>query len=384
PSVDPIHGGFLEELSSGGEFTGREKFLTLQARQVWFFSRVAREGIRPHDSLEAAKSGFDFLVNHFHDSEHGGYFAKVEVNGQPVDRRKHVYPNAFVIYAFVEYYRATRDESALGEAGKLFQVLEEHCYDTKYGGYREFFYDDWRLITDPSEAGYVGAINTKTYNSHLHLLEAFAQLFRETQDPLVGERLAELIDINTLTVSSPNGPFNIDGWNRDWTPVETERNMRASYGHDVECAWLVIDAAEALGRSPATLRNWAESIVAYSLEFGYDERHGGFCYTGPGGKMSDDRKKVWWTQNEAMVAMLLLHQMTGRKRYREAFDGTMQFVFDHQIETDGGWWNTLKEDGSASDNPSRTSMWQGGYHNGRSLIFCEKMLRDNSKSDRDN
>lgn len=375
PSVDNQHGGYLEELTRDGKFAGDEKFLTLQARQVWFFSRVAQEGIRRQESLAAAKSGFDFLVKHFHDPKYGGYYAKTSRSGEKIDSRKHVYPNAFVIYAFVEFHRATGDEVALQKAVQLFDVLEEKCHDKQHGGYQEFFYDDWRLITDPNEAGYVGAINTKTYNSHLHLLEAFAQLYRETKSPLVGQRLAELIDINTLTVRHPQLPFNVDGWNRDWSVIHTDRNLRASYGHDVECAWLVMDAAEALGRSPSTFRSWAESIVNYSLTYGYDNQHGGFCYTGPENKSSDDRKKVWWTQNEAMVAMLVLHKMTGKNVYRDAFDGTMKFVLEHQIEKDGSWWNTVSTDGSPVQNRSRTSMWQGAYHNGRSLLMCEKMLR---------
>ena len=377
-SVDTEHGGFLEELSQDGEFTGEEKFLTLQAREVWFFSRVARENVRKNETLAAAKSGVEFLTKHFRDPERGGYFAKTTRDGKPTDRRKHVYPNAFVIYAFVEYYRATGDEAALVKAKELFQVLEKRCYDREFGGYQEFFYEDWRLITDPKEAGYVGAINTKTYNSHLHLLEAFSQLYRETKDPFVGKRLAELIDINTERVKHPGRPFNIDGWNRDWSPIETERNLRASYGHDVECAWLVLDAAEALGRNPSTLRSWAESIVSYSIKYGYDHRYGGFFYTGPVDKLSDDRKKVWWTQNEAMIAMLVLHRMTGNARYQKAFEGTVNFVLQHQVEDDGSWWNTVNQDGSIVDNPSRTSMWQGAYHNGRSLLICEKLLRDES------
>lgn len=375
-SVDPEHGGFLEELSEDGKFQCDEKFLTLQARQVWFFSRVAREGIREAETLAAAKSGYAFLTQHFHDAENGGYFAKTSTAGVPTDRRKHIYPNAFVIYALVEYHRATGEGEALERALELFGVLDANCYDQEHGGYQEFFYEDWRLITDPNEAGYVGAIDTKTYNSHLHLLEAFAQLYRETEDKRVGERLAELIEINTKKVRYPKGPYNVDGWNRDWSVIDTEKNMRASYGHDVECAWLVLDAAQALGQEPAGLQAWAESIVAYSMKYGYDHRYGGFFYTGSPYKLSDDRRKVWWTQNEAMVAMLVLHKRTGNARYRFAFEGTMNFLWNHQIEEDGSWWNTVNQDGSPTEYPSRSSMWQGAYHNGRSLLMCEKLLRE--------
>lgn len=379
-SIDKKFGGYLEVLDAEGRFAESEKFLTLQARQVWFFSALANAGIRKEESLSAASSGYEFLTTYFYDKENGGYFAKTARDGSPVDRRKHVYPNAFVIYAFVEYYRASGEDEALAKAIELFSTLESKCYDSQFGGYQEFFYDDWALITDPEESGYVGAINTKTYNSHLHILEALTQLYLETKDPLVGDRLSELIDINTLSVKHPDYPCNIDGWNRNWTMIESERNLRASYGHDVECSWLVLDAAKALGRSTATLRSWAETICDYSLKHGWDETNQGLCYTGPLGGSSDDRKKVWWTQSEAMVAMLTLYDLTDDPRYRTKFDSVFEFVQKHHLAEQGGWWANLKEDGSVGDDKVRTSMWQGAYHNGRALLICERMLKNLAKS----
>ena len=374
-SIDRENGGYLEVIDSNGQFVAGDKFLTLQARQLWFFSTLAVAGIRTDETRAAAKTGYDCLRDKFFDDRHGGYFTKVSPSGEVVDRRKHVYPSAFVIYAFVEYHRATGQREPLQLAMNLFQTLEKHCHDKMHGGYNEFFYDDWTPVTDPKESGYIGAIGTKTYNSHLHLLEAFAQLYRETDDELVGKRLAELIDINVDKVRHPDYPCNIDGWNPDWTMVKTEHNLRASFGHDVECAWLVLDAADALGIDPKTLVPWAKEIVAYAMEYGYDAKHRGFFYTGPLGKQADDRKKEWWTQSEALVSMLTLEKLTGDSAYRRYFAETLDFIEQKQIAKQGGWWATLNEDGSLGQSRSRTSMWQGAYHNGRALLRCEQLLR---------
>ena len=146
------------------------------------------------------------------DRKNGGYFSKVSDAGQPTDRRKHVYLNAFVLYGLVAYHQATRDPQALAAARDLFRVLEEKAHDRENGGYVEFFYEDWRPITDPKEPGFVGAIGTKTYNTHLHVLEALAELYRAWPDPVVGQRLGELLAINTRTVHHPDFNCNIDGW----------------------------------------------------------------------------------------------------------------------------------------------------------------------------
>ena len=378
-SIDAQFGGYHEELDDDGQFKPGNKFLTLQARQVWFFSALAIRGIQTEASLRAAKTGYEFLRAHFLDVENGGYFLKTHRDGKALDTHKHIYPNAFVIYALVEYHRATGQQAPLDEALQLFQVLEERCYDRSFGGYREYFHSNWEPVTDTSQHGVVGAVGTKTYNSHLHVLEAFAQLYRETKHELVGLRLGELVTINTNTVKHPALPCNLDGWREDWSMIRSERNVRASYGHDIECSWLVLDAAQALGRRPKTLQSWAEAICGYSIKHGYDRKNGGFFYSGPVGSASDDRKKEWWTQSEALVAMLTLYRLTGKQEYRERFNETFAFVVDHQIHPDGGWRASLDSEGRIQ-NPSRSSMWQGAYHNGRALMLCEDLLRASGRS----
>jgi mannobiose 2-epimerase len=302
--VDKTNGGYLESLKGDRFAATGEKFLTLQARQVWFFSTLAEAGIEKEAALAAAKSGVDFLEGNFRDRTNGGYFAKVSDNGRPTDRRKHVYLNAFALYALAAYHRATGDAAALAAAKDLFRTLEARCHDAANGGYNEFFHDDWRPITDPREPSFVGPPGTKTFNTHLHVLEAFTELYRVWPDPLVRRRLEELLVINTSTIRLPQHGCNVDGFTPDWKPIETARNLRASYGHDVEAAWLCLDAARALGQPPALLRAWAEGLAGYSLKHGLDRTHGGFFYTGPLGKDADDTRKEWWVQAEALVSML--------------------------------------------------------------------------------
>lgn len=376
--VDRTHGGYLESLRDGKFAPSGEKFLVLQARQLWFFSTLARDGIRRDAALAAARTGFDFLEGKMRDRRHGGYFARVSDDGQPRDRRKHVYLNSFALYGLVAYHQATSDERALAAARDLFRVLEAKAHDRRNGGYVEFFTEDWRPVTDPNEPGYIGATGTKTYNTHLHVLEALTALYRVWPDPLVRQRLAELLVVNTQTVRHPDVFCNIDGWRPDWRMIETPQNLRASYGHDVECAWLVLDAGRALGLSPRLLRGWAEGLCGNSLKFGYDRRHGGFYYTGPPGQPADDTRKEWWVQAEALVAMLEMHRLTGRTGYYGVFTQTLDFVEKHQVARDGSWWATRTADG-APRGDQRTSMWQGAYHNGRAMLLCADLLDDLAK-----
>jgi mannobiose 2-epimerase len=373
--VDQTNGGYLESLRDGKFTATGEKFLTMQGRQLWFFSTLAHENIDQEAALAAAKSGFDFLEKHMRDPKHGGYFSKVSDDGKPVDPRKHVYLNAFALYGLVAYYQATKEDAALQSAQALFRTLEEKAHDTEHGGYNEFFYEDWRPIKVTKEQGYVGAIDTKTYNTHLHVLEALAALYGVWPDPLVAQRLGESILINANTVRHPDFYCNIDGWTPNWRMIETHENLRASYGHDVECAWLTLDAARTLKWSPRLLRGWAEALVGYSLKHGYDREHGGFFYTGPLGKPAEDTRKEWWVEAEALVSMLEMYRLTGKREYYDIFRQTLDFVEKHQVAKEGSWWATRKADGSPQSD-QRSSPWQGAYHSGRAMILCEKLLKE--------
>jgi mannobiose 2-epimerase len=371
--VDRTNGGYLESLQGDRFAPTGEKFLTLQARQLWFFSTLAASGQQKEAALAAARSGFDFLEGHFRDRTHGGYFSRVSDAGKPTDRRKHVYLNAFALYGLTAYHRATADAAALAAAQDLFRTLEARAHDATHGGYTEWLTEDWRPITDAREASYIGAPGTKTFNTHLHVLEAFTELYRAWSDPLVRRRLEELLVINTSTIRVPHHGCNVDGFTPDWRPIETPRNLRASYGHDIEAAWLCLDAARALGQPPVLRRSWAEELVGYSLRHGYDRKHGGFYYTGPLDKDAEDTKKEWWVQAEALVSMLELYQLTGRREYYDVFAQTLDCVEKHQVAPDGSWWATRQADGAPAGTV-RTSMWQGAYHNGRSMLRCAELL----------
>ena len=241
------------------------------------------------------------------------------------------------------------------------------------GGYTEFFEEDWKPIADRSVQSFIGPGGTKTYNTHLHVLEAFAELYRIWPDALVRKRLEELLLVNTQSVRLPKYGCNVDGFTPQWMPIDTVQNQRASYGHDVEGVWLCMDAARTLGHSPRLLRGWAEGLIGYNLEYGFDNTHGGFYYTGPLGQRADDNNKVWWVQAEAMVALLEMYRLTGQPQYYDAFNRTFQFVSKYQVAKNGSWWTTCHADGTPA-GPTRTSMWQGAYHNGRSMLLCSDLL----------
>ena len=151
-----------------------------------------------------------------------------------------------------------------------------------------------------------------------------------------------------------------------------------SFGHDIETAYLLMEASEALGRDDAdkTLLV-ARHLVDHALDWGFDNKNGGFYDKGSAFEKAHVTEKVWWTQAEGLNALLLMHERFGKEsdRYWKAFTLTWRFVNDHIVDKEfGGWYGTTDEAGKVI-SASKANDWKAGYHDGRALLNIEERLR---------
>jgi cellobiose epimerase len=375
-SIDEQYGGYLVDFDAHGRFKGQApKMIVTQARMLWLSSRLVREGRGGAAMREAARQGYRFLMDRMWDREHGGFYWEVDRTGRTVVAPlKHLYGQAFGLYALSEYARATGDAQALADATRLFEVLEAKAHDAKFGGYIEFFSRDWTQA--PADvAPYLGVpAGLKSMNTHLHLLEAMSAFYRASHLPLAAIRLAELATIESTTVVRKTAGACTDQYERDWTPRLTPSTARASYGHDLENIWLLVDAYDALQQPVAPLVDLFRALFDNALAHGYDPAAGGFFDSGPLGQDADRRGKTWWVQAEALVSALTMYRITGERRYADVFERTWRFVDQHQTDwTDGEWWETVAEDGATTGD--KAHRWKAGYHNGRAMLECLRLLK---------
>ncbi|MHC4627762.1 MAG: AGE family epimerase/isomerase, partial [Planctomycetota bacterium] len=242
-SLDRTNGGYTINFGPEGELKGGgTKMIVSQARTVWLFSRLARAGYGGDEYIDAADLGYRFLTEKMWDARNGGFYWEVAAAGdRKLRARKHLYGQAFALYAMSEFYLASGREDVLDFAVRFFNLLEAKSYDKTYGGYVEFFNEDWTQVA-ASESSYMGAEpNLKLMNTHLHLLEAMTTFYRASRLPLARERLLELINIESNTVVRKNIGACTDKYGRDWTPRLDGDFARVSYGHDIENVWLLMD-----------------------------------------------------------------------------------------------------------------------------------------------
>ncbi|MFW6331183.1 MAG: AGE family epimerase/isomerase, partial [Gemmatimonadota bacterium] len=183
-ALDPVNGGYHGRIGADGTPDPHSpRGGILNARILWAFS-AAHRALGNDGTRALADRARDEVVSRFLDLDYGGLYWMVDSRGRPLDDRKHVYAQAFAIYALAEHHRATGDENSLRRASDLFRLLDEHAHDPEHGGYHEAFARDWAPLADARlSARDLDA--PKSENTHLHLLEALTTLYRVRPDPMV-------------------------------------------------------------------------------------------------------------------------------------------------------------------------------------------------------
>jgi mannose/cellobiose epimerase-like protein (N-acyl-D-glucosamine 2-epimerase family) len=379
---DRERGGYLLADDGQGKRKAVEKQLVTQARMIWTFSHVHHKGYRDasRDYLKAARQGYEFLLKHFLDQEHGGYFWKLDPDGKVLNERKIVYGQAFVIYALVEYHRASGDAEPLRRAIALYALLQKHAHDEQRRGWLEHFQRDWQPILKPQAGAEVEVPGYKSANTHLHLMEAFSELYEVTHDAKVKDSLRESLDLNRQFFYPQRAAESCFHRQLDWKPVTDPKSGGLSYGHNVEFAWLMIRAQQVLGTRP-TWRHF-DAHLQHALRFGYDRERGGLYNRGVGDKPATDTDKVWWVQAEMLAALTdgMLHQKNAE--LESALDKLLHFLASYQADSaDGVWYDTMRADGTPK-NTAKAHSWKANYHDVRAIVkFIEAFGTSQSGAD---
>ena len=367
-AVDHAHGGFVAELANDlRPAPAAGKGLVLNARILWTFAAASHYTGNATDR-ELARRALDYLVTHFRDPEHGGLFWELAPEGSVRDDGKKIYGQAFGIYALAEYDRVFGDPAARGLAIELFRLIERHSRDPVAGGYLESFTRDWQPAADMRLSDQ-DANEKKSMNNHLHVLEAYTNLYRVWADPVLAARLRELIGVFQHHIAFPDGSHFHHFFDEAWRP----KSDSYTFGPDLEGSWLLCEAAEVLG-DPALLaevRTLAARLARAVLHEGVDT-DGGLLYEGRGGCIINDAKE-WWPQAEAVVGFYNAWQLTRDEAFLDAAARCWQFIQDFLVDrVHGEWFWRVARDATPDLTPPKVSMWKCPYHNGR---CCLEVIR---------
>jgi len=360
-AVDAEYGGFRGRI--GNDLTIHpvaHKGLVLNARILWTFAK-AYEVYADHVYLETATRAFDYIRDQFWDAEFGGVYWMLDYHGNAVDTKKRIYGQAFTLYALAEYaFASGQDETAEG-AVELFRLIENSAYDPTNGGYFETYDRDWTLAQEQRLSD-VDMEEKKSMNTHLHMLEAYANLLRIWEDAKLRRRLRELLDIFLDRIINPQTHHFRMFFDEEWH----DRSKVHSFGHDVEGSWLLCEAAEILDERDLLHR--VKNVSAKMASAVYDEAldaDGGLFYEGVNNKITDSDKH-WWPQAEAVVGFLNAYELTGDECFLRAAQHSWEFIDKYIIDHERGeWYWKVSREGSPSADKEKVSPWKCPYHNSR-------------------
>ena len=420
---DRENGGFYGRMDGHGQlYPEAEKGAILNARILWAFSAAYRvlshlsplklcnkeqlsawpnlqsleasPTITSHLSeyLEAATRAKEYVINHFIDKEYGGVYWSVDCKGQPLDTKKQFYAIGFAIYGLSEYARATGDGEALDYALQLYDCIEQHALDPEHNGYIEACTRDWQPIAD-MRLSELDANYPKSQNTHLHIIEPYTNLYRAlkelkaspspskgggvwlpgaiaspteicnpTSPPLegLGEALRNLIGIFTEKILNPETHHLDLFFEMDWT---RGGGQTESYGHDIECSWLMHEAALVLGDKKVLEKvEPIVQMVAKASEKGLR----------PDGSMiheSCDDDLHWWVQAENVVGWLNLYQHFGDEEALQRASRCWEYIKHNLIDYEHGeWFWSRRNDGTLNLDDDHAGFWKCPYHNSRMCL----------------
>lgn len=374
---DTENGGFFGQIDANNQIDNSvPRTAVTCARILWTFSH-AYLTYQKREYLAMAERAFDYLNTAFWDDNYQGLFWSVDQHGSAVLAHKHFYAQAFGIYGFSEYFKATQNMLGLTRAIQLFNIIENHAFDKKFGGYIESKSREFQTIADMRLSD--KDMNCrKSMNTLLHIIEAYTNLFLVWDSPELRNQLYRLItDFNRYVFNSGNGHLFLF-FDDDWRPLTDH----ISCGHEIESSWLLCEAAETIGDAKLTksARDISLRLADSVLETGISP-DGSVIYEGTLEEITNPAKE-WWPQTEAIIGFYHGYQLSGDEKFAAIIPTIWHYLQEHFIDkSNGGWFKRMTAEGFIDMTSPKVGPWECPYHESR---MCFEMMERMRAQEKDN
>ncbi|MFA9392224.1 MAG: AGE family epimerase/isomerase [Prolixibacteraceae bacterium] len=396
---DSINGGYYTNLDfDWTRSKNQDKMLVTQARDLWMASMAAQTFPANDLYQKAAKHGYEFITQKMWDNEKGGFHLNYSItNTQKKEQYKLLYGNAFVLFALAEYSKIDSSLALRQWMTKSFNWMEENAHDNKFGGYFNVMLTEELKTNTPENKALIkkmgwGDPSWKDQNTSIHLLEAFTTLYRVMPEQDFQTRLKEMLILVRDTMTRDNGSLKLY-FTQDWHPIDHSDSSKAyilknqgtdhvSFGHNIETAYLLIDASKALyGTVDSTTLAVAKKLCDHTIRYGFDQNFYGLYdrgYIFDDQMEIIDRKKSWWAQYEAWHTLSLMsNYFPSDTVYLTAFQNMWNYINTELVDsTYGGQYNYGIDTAPKNRQQQKAHAWKGPYHDGRALMLVWEYLKN--------
>ena len=358
-SLDDVDGGYFTCLLRDGNVFDTDKFIWLQAREVWMFAKMFNEWEANPSWLKIAIHGADFLEKYGR-NEDGDWYFSLRKDGKPLVSAYNIFSDCFAVMAFAQLAKASGEARYAQIAIQSFERILQRQSNPK-GKFSKAIPENRAL---------------KNFALPMILCNLALEL----------ESLSDTFDIESLIDTCVNEVM-VDFYNREYDITlenvkpdgsfsDTFEGRCVNPGHVIESMWFIMDIAER--RQDKQLMKLAVDRTIRTLSYGWDEKYGGILYfmdvkNYPPQALEWDQK-LWWVHVETLIALLKGYHHTGDSRCLEWFNKVHEYTWSHFPDPEfGEWFGYLNRQGEVL-LPLKGGKWKGCFHVPRGLFQCSKIL----------
>ena len=363
-SQDTEFGGYFTCLDRDGSVYDTDKFIWMQGREVWMFSKLYNEVEHRQEWLDCAIQGAEFLKKYGHDGHYNWYFA-VDREGRALVEPYNIFSYTFAVIAFGQLALATGNREYADIAKRTFDIVLSKVDNPK---------GRWNKAVP-------GSRTLKTFDLPMILCNVSLEIEQLLEPSFLKETidtcLHEVLDV----FYRPELGLIVEALGKDGELVDCLDGRKLNPGHAIESTWFIMDLGRRLGRKD--LIEKAVDISLKEVEYGWDKQYDGIFYFmdrlgKPRHELEFDQK-LWWVHLEALISFIKGYQLTGNPRCLEWFERIHDYTWSHFRDAEyPEWYGYLNRRGEVL-LPLKGGNWKGCFHVPRGLMNCWRILEDLAK-----
>ncbi|WP_439183373.1 AGE family epimerase/isomerase [Carboxylicivirga taeanensis] len=363
-SLDMEDGGYFTCLDQKGKVFDSDKFIWLQARQVWLFSMLYNKVEKKQEWLDCAIHGAKFLASNGHDGNYNWYFS-LNKEGKPLIEPYNIFSYTFATMAFGQLYKATGNEEYAHVAKSTWEVILAKSSNPK---------GKW-------SKAHAGTRELKDFALPMILCNLALEIEFLLEPTVLHETIEKCIYEVMNVFYRPELGIVVENVTKDGQLSDSFEGRLVNPGHAIEAMWFIMDLGVRLNRPELVQK--ANEVALKMINYGWDEQYGGIVYfkdrLGYPPQQLEHDQKLWWVHLEALITTLKGYKLTGSEESLEWFKKLHKYTWDRFPDTaNGEWFGYLNRQGEVL-LPLKGGKWKGCFHVPRGLYQCWQLLEELSQ-----